>query len=59
VVIAELVLRDIQESGLEGGDKLKREFFFLALGVLLAMVLQSTIASFANPYLASLKLSYS
>lgn len=36
----------------------RKEFIYLAAGVLLAMVLQSTIAGFLNPILAPAKLTY-
>lgn len=36
-----------------------KEFLLLALGVLLAMMAQNTMASFLNPILAPAKLSYS
>ena len=37
---------------------MKKEFLFLALGVALAMILESTIAGFVNPLLAPAKLVY-
>jgi len=48
----------ISWSSLKGDEMPRKEFIYLAAGVLLAMVLQSTIAGFLNPILAPAKLTY-